>query len=649
MLACLLSLVPAAYAQKDLSIAQVQGTSNISEHNGEDVRVSGIVTGRIRTGFFIQTPDDKQDADPKTSEAIFVFTRTPPVADAAVGNLVSVTGKVDEFKREADVLSLTITEIAMRKDEIRVISKNNPLPKPVRLVLNDFITNTVDELERFEGMRVQVDEMTVVGPTDGRVDSKTGSSKSDGTFFGVLKSVPRPFREPGMDIREYRLLPDLERVKRDMPKIPIFDSNPEIIRIDSEEQTAPGSVDLGQVGSGENKQDVRLNATFYAEPINVAVGSTIKDLVGVLHYAYGKYSIFPDATGKPVITPPLKQNVLPVPTDRQFVVAGMNLENFFDDQDDPSIKEDIVTPEAFQRRLNKISMAIRVFMQSPDVIGVVEAENLAALKRLAQKVNADSVAAGKPDPKYEAFVIDGNDGRGIDNGFLVKTSRVKVLETKQYGKDDKYKNPNTKEDNFLNDRPPLMLRASINDPKTNSPFEFTVIVNHLKSFLGYSDPKQQDNVRMKKRLQAEFLAKLVQQRQKADPKERIMLVGDFNAFQFNDGIVDQIGTIKGKPASKTEVLNPSDDLVDPDLIDLVDVIDKKQQYSYSFDGNAQVLDHIIVTETLRKHVRGFGYARVNADFPEVMRNDASRYERYSDHDPAVVYLTFDDLSVTNPK
>jgi len=106
-----------------------------------------------------------------------------------------------------------------------------------------------------------------------------------------------------------------------------------------------------------------------------------------------------------------------------------------------------------------------------------------------------------------------------------------------------------------------MLRASFNDPKTGQPFEFTVVANHLKSFLGYDDPKQQDNVRMKKRLQAEFLAKFVQERQKANPAEKIILVGDFNAYQFNDGIVDQIGTIKGKPASKDEVMNPSDDLI----------------------------------------------------------------------------------------
>jgi hypothetical protein len=41
-----------------------------------------------------------------------------------------------------------------------------------------------------------------------------------------------------------------------------------------------------------------------------------------------------------------------------------------------------------------------------------------------------------------------------------------------------------------------MIRASVTDPSNGKPFEFTVIVNHLKSFLGYSDPKQMANVRL---------------------------------------------------------------------------------------------------------------------------------------------------------
>ncbi|MCC6329772.1 MAG: nuclease, partial [Acidobacteria bacterium] len=311
---------------------------------------------------------------------------------------------------------------------------------------------------------------------------------------------------------------------------------------------------------------------------------------------------------------------------------------------DPGIREDVVEKEAFDRRLEKISRAIRDFMQMPDVIGVVEAENLNAVKRLASKINADAIAAGKPDPKYEAFLVEGNDGRGIDNGVLVKTSRIKVVEIKQLGKDEKYKNPLTKEEAFLNDRPPLMLRASIEDAKAGKPFEFTVIVNHLKSYSGYNDPKQMENVRLKKKLQSEFLAKLVQSRQKADPKERIVLIGDFNSYQFSDGILDQIGTIIGKPSGKDALLMPSDDLVNPDLIDLVNAIAEPQRYSFIFDGNAQVLDHMIITENMRKHTRGFGYARLNADYPESYRGDVARLERFSDHDPAVAFFTMDDMT-----
>jgi len=334
-------------------------------------------------------------------------------------------------------------------------------------------------------------------------------------------------------------------------------------------------------------------------------------------------------------------NPLPVPTDRQFTIAGMNLENFFDDQDDPDIKEDVLTPEAFERRLKKISMAVRDYLQMPDVIGTVEVENIAALKKLADKINSDAVAAGKPNPKYEAYLIEGNDGRGIDVGFLVKSSRVKVLEVKQFGKLDKFKNPDTGEDEFLNDRPPLMLRASIDDTKSGKPFEFTLVINHLKSFLGYSDPKQMANVRLKKRLQGEFLARFVQERLKADPNERIALLGDFNAFQFNDGVMDVIGTIKGKTAAKEEVLMASDDLLNPDLTDLVDVINAKEKYSYSFDGNAQAIDHILVSPAFVTNLKGFGYLRINADYPEILRNNDTRPERYSDHDPAIALFSLD--------
>lgn len=610
-----------ANAQKSRPISEVQGDKNASPLEGEQAKVSGVVTARTRSGFFIQTPDDKTDDNPATSEGIFVFTKTEPGGEAAIGNLVSVTGTIAEFRPPQQPMSLPITQIVFSKDKdsIAVESKENALPKPVILTTEDFKSGVIDALEKYEAMRVEVKELTVVAPTGGRVDDKNASSESNGVFYGVVKGVPRPFRGRGFDLYDYALLEekDKDKLKKDYPKLPTYDSNPERLRIESAAQLGAQAID----------------ATTFA---------AVKNLSGVLHYAFRAYAILVDANSKPEISGLVKAKSLPAPGERQFSVAGMNLENFFDDTDDPAIKEDIVTSAAFERRLKKISAAIRALMMSPDVVGIIEAENQTVLQKLAERINKDAVAAGKPDPKYEAYVVDGNDGRGIDSGFLVKSSRVKKLEIQQFGKDEKYKNPINKEDIFLNDRPPLMLRASIDDPKTNQPFEFTVVANHLKSFLGYNDPKQQDNVRLKKKLQAEFLAKWVQDRQTKNANERIILLGDFNAFQFNDGIVDVIGTITGKPAPKGEVMNPSEDLVNPDLIDLVDKIKEDQRYSYSFDGNAQVLDHILINEAMNKHTSGFGYVRLNADFPEIYRNDDTRVERFSDHDAAIAYFNFDE-------
>ncbi|MFH4113886.1 hypothetical protein WAI92_22630, partial [Acinetobacter baumannii] len=68
--------------------------------------------------------------------------------------------------------------------------------------------------------------------------------------------------------------------------------------------------------------------------------------------------------------------------------------------------------------------------------------------------------------------------------------------------------------------------------------------------------------------------------------------------------MDVIGTIKGTPAPAGSVLLPTPDLVNPDLIDLVDYIKADQQYSYVFDGSAQVLDHFLVNQIMKRHLAG---------------------------------------------
>jgi hypothetical protein len=86
------------------------------------------------------------------------------------------------------------------------------------------------------------------------------------------------------------------------------------------------------------------------------------------------------------------------------------------------------------------------------------------------------------------------------------------------------------------------------------------------------------------------------------------------------------------------VVLASNDRVDPDLTNLVELADPAQQYSFTFDGNAQVLDHILISESIAPLFRDFAFARNGADFPESLRNDASRPERLSDHDMPIAYF-----------
>jgi hypothetical protein len=600
-------------AQAITPISAIQGSGATSPLVGQSVTTVGIVTG-VRAGsgggFFLQTPDAAADSDPNTSEGIFVFTGSALPAAAVIGNLLQITGTVQEFRPSSDPFSATLTELVAPLT-ISVTSTGNALPAPVPLAAAD--TNPAgapDQLEKFEGMRVRVNSLTVVAPTDGNVSEANATAASNGIFFGVITGIARPFREPGVEI------PD------PLPSgapccVPRSDSNPERLRIDS--STLVGSVAL-----------------------EVTSGATITNLTGPLNYVARNYAILidpPSVTPPPTVSGNVTATPVTAPAADEFTVASFNLERFFDTVNDPNVSDVTLTQTAFTNRLNKVSLSIRHVMRLPDIVGVVEVENLTTLQALATKINNDAIAAGATNLNYQAFLVEGSDPGGIDVGFLVNSSRVNVSEVTQFGKDTTYVNPNNNQPELLNDRPPLVLRATINT-SGNSPFAFTVIVNHLRSLNGIDDPTDGNRVRVKRRAQAEYLAGLIEQRQTANPNERIIVIGDFNAFEFNDGYVDVIGTIKGAPTAANNVILASSDLVNPDLTDLVDTIPAAQRYSYSFNGNAQTLDHALVTANLLARVRRFEYARCNADFPETYRSDPNRPERISDHDMPVAAFSF---------
>ncbi len=596
-----LSVVP-----PPMPIHDIQGPGLTSPFVGQFVTTLGVVTARRNNGFFIQTPDAEADADPLTSEGVFVYTGGAPPAAAAVRTYAQVTGTVSEYV--ADPYAPPMTEIG--SPIVVALAAAQPLPTAVELTAADLpSTGTLDQLERYEGMRVFVQTLTVVSPTEGTISEATATSTSTGVFYAVIGSTPRPFREPGVQVGY--LLPDGAPTT-----IPRFDFNPERLRIDSD----------GQLG---------------ASPIDVSSGALLSNVVGVLDYGYWTWTILPDASTPPTVSGGVDAARVPDPGDNEFTVASFNMGRFFDTVNDPGTSDAVLTAAAFEKRLNKASLAIRNMMRTPDILGVQEVENLATLQALATRINADAVAAGGVDPGYAAYLEEGNDPGGIDVGFLVR-ARVTAVVVEQVGKDATYIDPNTGLPALLNDRPPLVLSAAVAAPTVTVPV--TVIVNHLRSLGGVEDPVD-GRVRAKRRAQAEFLANLIQVRQTADPHERIISVGDYNAYEVNDGYVDVIGTILGTPTPAAQVVLPSADLVSPNLTDLTAGAPAADRYSYSYDGSAQLLDHIIVNGAANEKFSRLRFARSNADFPESYFSDPNRPERLSDHDMPVAYFVFQKAPV----
>ena len=160
-----------------------------------------------------------------------------------------------------------------------------------------------------------------------------------------------------------------------------------------------------------------------------------------------------------------------------------------------------------------------------------------------------------------------------------------------------------------------------------------------------------DRASGKRLRQAQYLANLIQARQLADPAERIIVLGDMNAYEFNDGFVDSLGTIAGTPAPDDQTLVPGDggDLVDPDLVNLLTTLPAAERYSYVYDGQAQTLEHVLVNAAVVADTgaRRLEHARINADWPEVIRGAAPDAIRLSDHDPVVLYLAPRDFATAD--
>ena len=91
-----------------------------------------------------------------------------------------------------------------------------------------------------------------------------------------------------------------------------------------------------------------------------------------------------------------------------------------------------------------------------------------------------------------------------------------------------------------------------------------------------------------------------------NPESRVIVMGDLNDFHFSAPVRVLAGDI---------------------LQNLIETLPIEERYTYNYDGNSQVLDQILVSESLRGSLVAFEVLHLNSEF-DYMR-------QFSDHDPVV--------------
>jgi uncharacterized protein len=572
-------------------IHDIQAAAHVSPLNGQLVaNVRGIVTAKRTTGYYLQDPSP--DADPATSEGIFVFTSSTP-SGVNVGDSVRVDGRVSEFRPGgSSSANLSTTEIV--SPTTTVLSSGNALPAPVVIgaagrvppgeVIEDDAagsvetsgvfdpaTDGIDFYESLEGMRVEVDNAVAVGPTN--AFGETPVVGDDGANAGLRTA------RGGVVVRPN-------------------DFNPERIVFDDVIVGALPAVNVGDHYPGAS--------------------------VGVLENDFGNFML--ELTAVPAVT---HDGVTPETTTAQrttqLAIGTFNVENL--DPTDPPAK------------FTRLAGLIVNNLAAPDVLTVEEVQdNNGPLDNGVVDANttldllvAAIQSAGGPAYSYR-YVNPVNDADGGEPGgnirqvFLFRTDRGLSFVDRPGG------GPTTATTVVNGPGGPQLSASPGRIDPTNGAFatsrkplagEFLfrghhlfVIGNHFNSkggddpLLGRFQPPTRSS-EVQRHQQAQVVHDFVASILAADPNAGVVVDGDLNDFEFSDTVT----------TLKTGVLH-----------DLIDTLAPNERYSYVFEGNSQTLDHVLVSDALQARPTAFDVVHVNAEFAD----------QASDHDPSVARITLND-------
>ncbi|MGK2858217.1 MAG: endonuclease/exonuclease/phosphatase family protein [Thermoanaerobaculia bacterium] len=576
-------------------IHTIQGAGHRSPFEGEHVEsVEGVVTAVLTTGrapgFWMQDP--RPDRDDATSEAIFVSTKDVTV-NVAVGDAVRVSGNVEEAGFPGALTTTWITS-----PEVLTLSRANALPAALRIgptgraipdrVIDDDAmtsfspkTDAIDFWESIEGMLVEVRDAVVVGASSSYGDMVILADGGEGSAVRSTRG--------GIVVRD-------------------GDLNPERIIVEPRLVKNPPIVETGD----------RFDGSIF----------------GVIDYNFGNYRLLNTLPLDSIVSGSAPPEVTALRGDAQHVtIATYNVLNL-------AATNDVA-------KFERVAASIVTNLGSPDVIGLEEIQDdsgpaddgvVTAAKTLSKLVDAIVAAGG---PHYDSRGIDpgnnedgGQPGGNIRVAILFNPSRVTFVDRGTAGRMDATAlegggsairltlspgrvdpaNPCFKggESGALAEPTRKSLAAEMRFGETT----FFVILNHLKSKRGDDSPfgATQPPVletEAQRVCQAEIIGHFAASILEAQPEAGVVVLGDMNEHEFRPPM-RRLGEVSG-------------------MTNLVQRVPLPERYTFSFEGNLQVLDHLFVSPALAGEAE-IDIVHVNAD-----RSDASAA---SDHDPVVSRLRF---------
>ena len=562
LLLCLACLFAVAAQSPDLSIGDIQGASGESPYLNRFVNFRGVVVGRY----------EDQNTRGDVYYTLFVQSLPdlsygdPTTADAVavfLGRASRPDVALGDVVRVGGKVTefYGLTEIDDRGLTV-TLEDSGPLPAAVALDPPADIVAAAAYFEALEGMRVAFPaEVVVAGPTH------------EGCGFAVV------------DAAAAAELPILRRADDDPTgrAVPVL---------------YPSDLDCAAIPQ-------------------LMTGDRLRGLAGALTYNFDQFKIVLDGVdglgqmpaGMPALPP------LPELAATQISVATLNAEDYFDTaRDTAEDGEPVLTPDELAARQAKFVYLIAQTLRCPTLLALQEVEHEALLLDLA-------AALAEPCGfTYTVSQRETPDARGIDNALLSDPRRVQIEDVALRQTcspaptaiaDPSIACPAGQQPLF--GRPPLQVEARLDGQP------ITLYVNHFKSKRDGEIDTDLERIQ-----QAVYLNGLAAERLAANPRARLIALGDFNDTELSPALV-----LLTDPAQGGR------------FIHALRAIPDEQRYSYNFGGVSELIDAVLLSPALAEEMSDATIVHVNTDFPAGWRLDTSaarRPYRASDHDPAVVIL-----------